>query len=59
MRSFADLSMKETLHECERHFQKILVAKEHLAKKMPLTEQEYKNLNDVDESFIDQLIFRF
>lgn len=59
MRSYADFSVNEVLHECERHKDKILKAKRHISSLIPLTESAYVKLDDVDESFIDQMIFRF
>lgn len=50
---------QENLFECSKHFQKIQVARKHLADLMPLTMKDYLNINDIDMSFIDQLIFRF
>jgi hypothetical protein len=50
---------QENLFECNKHFQKIQIAKQHLADQMPLTAENYLKISDVDMSFIDQLIFRF
>lgn len=52
-------SIKIKLKECERHVGRIYVAKEHLKSHFPLTLESYGTLNDIDESFIDQLIYRF
>lgn len=49
----------EKLYECNRHRQKLLFALEYLKKIMPLTVESYKKLNIEEESFIDQMIFRF
>ncbi|MBT4288054.1 MAG: hypothetical protein HOD92_12005 [Deltaproteobacteria bacterium] len=50
---------RENLFECGKHHQKIQVARQHLTDQMPLTKEKYLNINDIDMSFIDQLIFRF
>ncbi len=50
---------KEKLHECDRHVEKILISKTHLSAIMPLSVESYLNLDDIQMSFIDQLIFRF
>jgi hypothetical protein len=39
--------------------QKITVARQYLSKYMPLTVELYTSLNDIDVSFLDQLVFRF
>ena len=49
----------EKLHECNQHKNKILKAKNILKKNMPLDLERYKILDDIQLSFIDQLIFRF
>jgi len=56
---YAVQSFKETIYECHKHIEKITVAKQHLSKYMPLTVERYSSLNDIDMSFVDQLIFRF
>lgn len=52
-------SFREKLYECQKHVEKIIVSKTHLSFIMPLSVESYLNLNDVDMSFVDQLIFRF
>jgi len=52
-------TFKEKLYECQRHVEKITVSRNHLSPFMPLSVESYLNLNDIDMSFIDQLIFRF
>ncbi|WP_428356087.1 hypothetical protein [Methyloprofundus sp.] len=59
MTQYTEQSFKETLYECHKHIEKITVAKLHLSKHMPLTVEKYTRLNDIDLSFVDQLIFRF
>lgn len=54
-----DNSLKEKLFECDKHVNKIYTAKKHLSVMMPLTVHSYKEMTDVEESFVDQLIFRF
>ena len=49
----------EKLYECEQHKLRLNIAKGYLKKFMPLTKDSYKNLNDINVGFIDQLIFRF
>ena len=52
-------TFKEKLYEYHKHVEKITVLKNHLSSIMPLSIESYLSLNDVDLSFIDQLIFRF
>lgn len=52
-------TFKEKFYECNKHVEKINIAKKHLSSIMPLSVKSYLALNDVDMSFIDQLIFRF
>ncbi len=52
-------SLQEKLYECNQHVQKITTAKQYLQNIMPLTLHSYQQLDDVQKSFIDQLIFRF
>lgn len=59
MKNNKNRTIREKLFECERHVNKIQTAKKQISENMPLTVQSYKQLNDVEESFIDQLIFRF
>lgn len=49
----------EKLHECHQHKMRLLKAKQHLAQWMPLTEARYAQLDDIEMSFIDQMVFRF
>ena len=50
-------TFKEKLYECNIHVEKIIVSKSRLSAIMPLSVESYLYLNDVDISFIDQLIF--
>jgi uncharacterized protein with HEPN domain len=52
-------SFKEKFHECDKHMQKIVIAKQQLMEVMPLTLAQYLILDNVTLSFIDQLIYRF
>lgn len=52
-------AFKEKLYECHKHIEKSRYRKRHLSAVMPLSVERYVNLNDVDISFVDQLIFRF
>ncbi len=54
-----ETSFKEKLYECKKHVEKITVSRKYLSKYMPMTVETYSNLNDIDMSFIDQLIFRY
>ena len=54
-----NIFIAEKLYECDRHEEKIQIAKKNLSTLIPLSEEKYCALNDVDVSFIDQLIFRF
>ena len=54
-----NIFIAEKLYECDRHEEKIQIAKKNLSALIPLSEEKYCALNDVDVSFIDQLIFRF
>jgi hypothetical protein len=54
-----EYTFKEKLYECERHIEKINIAKKYLSKYIPLTVDMYLNLTDADAGFVDQLVFRF
>jgi len=49
----------EKFFECDKHEEKIRIAQKNLFILMPLSYEKYRSLNDVEISFIDQLIFRF
>ncbi|WOE69013.1 hypothetical protein RZR97_07800 [Hydrogenimonas thermophila] len=49
----------EKLHECNQHKKRLLKAKSYLKDIMPLDIDRYNTLNEVQMSFIDQMIFRF
>ncbi len=49
----------EKLHECNQHKKRLLKAKSYLRDIMPLDVDKYVALNEVQMSFIDQMIFRF
>jgi hypothetical protein len=49
----------EKLHECNQHKKRLISAKNRLKNHMPLGLEDYKNLNEVHISIIDQMIFRF
>ena len=49
----------EKLHECNQHKKRLLKAKEYLSSIMPLNVEKYNILNEVQMSFIDQMIYRF
>ncbi len=52
-------TFKEKLYECDRHVQKILISKKYLSKLIPLNIDEYLTMDDIQTSFVDQLIYRF
>jgi len=54
-----DDSLKQKLYECERHIEKLQDAKEYIGNIMPLTLEQYLNIDKIQSSFIDQLNFRF
>ncbi len=49
----------EKLHECNQHKKRLLEAKSRLKLLMPLDISRYSNLEGLDVSVIDQMIFRF
>ena len=59
MKSSLEKTFKEKIYECNKHQEKILISKQHIAFFIPLSIENYLQLNDIDMSFIDQLIFRF
>jgi hypothetical protein len=52
-------SFKEKLYECDKHVEKITIAKKYISPLMPLNVESHEVLDDIQISFIDQLIFRF
>jgi len=52
-------SLEQKLYECNRHVEKLNNAKEYLTDIMPLTLEQYININKIQSSFIDQMNFRF
>lgn len=52
-------TFKEKLYECDKHVEKISISKKHLSAIMPISVETYLDLDDIQMSFIDQLIFRF
>ncbi|TQV64456.1 MAG: hypothetical protein FNT15_00670 [Sulfurovum sp.] len=49
----------EKLHECNQHKNRLLTAKSHLQKYIPIDKNGYSVLGDIEMGFIDQMIFRF
>ena len=49
----------QKLFECNKHKEKLEVAATKLSLLMPLNPQKYRRLTVEDNSFIDQLVFRF
>jgi len=49
----------EKLYECDQHKKRLLIAKEYLSSVMPLDIERYDTLNEIEMSFIDQMIYRF
>ena len=52
-------SLNQKLYECNKHIEKLNIAKEYLKDIMPLTLEQYLKLDNIQNSFIDQLNFRF
>lgn len=49
----------EKLHECNQYKKRLIGAKSKLKSIMPLSLEQYNNLDDIFISIIDQMIFRF
>jgi len=49
----------EKLHECNQHKKRLVIAKKHLKDIMPLDIQSYNQLDEVQMSFVDQMVYRF
>lgn len=56
---FKIATFNEKLQECEKHIQKIKIAKKNLQNIIPLSLESYNMIDDIQASFIDQMIFRF
>ena len=54
-----DDSFQQKLYECNRHIEKLNDTKEYLKKDMPLTLEQFLEIDKIQSSFIDQLNFRF
>ena len=52
-------TFKEKLYECDKHIEKITVSKKYLSNLMPLSVDSYLSMDDIQISFVDQLIYRF
>ncbi len=52
-------TFKEKLYECDKHIEKIKISKKYLSDLMPLSVESYLTMDDIQTSFIDQLIYRF
>jgi len=52
-------SLNQKLYECNKHIEKLNIAKEYLKDIMPLSLDQYLKLDNIQSSFIDQLNFRF
>ena len=52
-------TFKEKLYECDKHIEKITVSKKYLSNLMPLSVESYLSMDDIQTSFVDQLIYRF
>lgn len=59
MNEYKESAFIEKLYECDQHKLRLGKAKKHLADTFPLNVQKYKELDDVNMGFIDQLTFRF
>lgn len=51
--------LKETLHICEIHSERVNYALNKVKSYFPLTIEKYRELDSDDLSYLDQLIFRF
>ena len=49
----------EKLYECSRHANTIKTATAHIAHLFPLSVASYKDVNEIELSFIDQMVYRF
>lgn len=52
-------TFNEKLYESDKHIQKIKIAKKNLQNIIPLSLESYNIIDDIQASFIDQMIFRF
>jgi len=59
MNNYEMQSLQENLLECQKHCLRINAAKKHISAQYPITIDSYHEFNEVDESFIDQLVYRF
>jgi len=59
MRYDIENTFKEKLYECDKHIQKITVSKKYLSDLIPLSVDAYLAMDDIQTSFVDQLIYRF
>jgi len=59
MKKDIDDSFNKKLYECNKHIEALNNAKEFLKSIMPLTLKKYSDIDKIQSSFIDQLIFRF
>ncbi|WP_457595734.1 hypothetical protein [Hydrogenimonas sp.] len=51
--------LQEKLSECARHIEKLRTARRHLANLLPLAVEGLQNLDDIQQSFLDQFLYRF
>ena len=49
----------EKLHECNQHKKRLVIAREHLKDIMPLDINSYNHLDEIQMSFVDQMVYRF
>lgn len=59
MKKNIDDSLNKKLYECNKHIEKLNDAKDYLHDIMPISLENYFNINKIQSSFIDQLNFRF
>lgn len=52
-------TFKEKLYECDKHIEKITVSKKYLSDLMPISVENYLAMDDIQTSFVDQMIYRF
>ena len=52
-------TLKEKLYECSLHQKRLLIAREYLQSIIPLDVRKYENLEEIQMSFVDQMVYRF
>ena len=52
-------TLKEKLYECSSHQKRLLIPKEYLQNTVPLDIELFKKLDEIQMSFVDQMVYRF